>query len=79
MSKSFVVGYNAWLILPLFPPVQGEIIDVPTEEPTIQAGIDAANHGDTVLVDKGNPAREYNDSDDSRNGLGAFGGPNDKW
>jgi len=29
---------------------QAAIIDVPADQPTIQAGVDAASHGDTVRV-----------------------------
>ena len=34
--------------------VNATIINVPEDQPTIQACIDAATGGDTVLVDKGN-------------------------
>jgi hypothetical protein len=45
-----------WVMLGLLmflPPVQGRIIHIPGEQPTIQAGINAAVDGDTVLVADG--------------------------
>jgi hypothetical protein len=46
------------LVLPLFalvvvPSVLASTINVPKDQPTIQAGINAANNGDTVLVAPG--------------------------
>jgi len=46
------------LALPLFalvvvPSVLASTINVPKDQPTIQAGINAANNGDTVLVAPG--------------------------
>jgi len=46
------------LFLPLFG--ISSIIHVPTEQSTIQAGIDAASNGDTVLADTGNYAENIN-------------------
>jgi probable HAF family extracellular repeat protein len=53
--------------------VQGNIAQDPQFD-------DAANSdyglvGDSPCVDTGNPAADYNDSDGSRNDMGAFGGP----
>jgi len=44
-----VILYYIFLSLPLF----ARIIQVPTEQPTIQAGINTAVNGDTVLVQPG--------------------------
>ena len=39
------------LLIPVF--TFSQIINIPTDYPTIQEGIDAASNGDTVLVDTG--------------------------
>ncbi len=41
------------LPLLLFPPLGAEVIHVPADQPSIQAGMDAAGSGDTVLVADG--------------------------
>jgi len=41
------------VIIAMIGPIQSAIINVPVDEPTIQAGINAASDGDTVLVDSG--------------------------
>ena len=44
----------------LFPPAQAEIINVPDDIETIQAGIDEAEDGDTVLVSPGTYVENIN-------------------
>lgn len=44
---------TAVFVAVVFIPVSARIINVPGDYPTIQAGIDASNDGDTVLVDEG--------------------------
>jgi hypothetical protein len=47
----FVVFVSACLLFSL--PAMGKVIHVPADQPTIQAGINAAANGDTVLVSAG--------------------------
>jgi len=53
MKKSiiFIIALHASLFT--LHVTEAQIIHVPADQPTIQAGIDAANDGDTVLVDEG--------------------------
>ena len=52
LCRSFAgIACLAGLILP--PPASSATIRVPADEPSIQAGIDAANQGDLVLVAPG--------------------------
>ena len=48
MFIAFILGWF-WLCSPIF----AATIHVPEDQPTIQSGIDAAENGDTVLVDDG--------------------------
>ena len=50
MKKFLVITF---LLLFSYFPITAQIINVPGDQPTIQAGIDAAQNGDTVLVDDG--------------------------
>jgi len=49
------------LLLAMPPALRAAIIDVPDDEPTIQAGIDAAEAGDTVVVREGVYTGDGND------------------
>jgi predicted outer membrane repeat protein len=54
--KGFSILPVCFAVLTLCPgalPVGGAVIHVPADQPTIQQGIDAADHGDTVLVADG--------------------------
>lgn len=50
--RRFALILVVFFLLPL--QVHTAVINVPTDQPTIQAGIDVANNGDTVLVAPGN-------------------------
>jgi len=51
-SRNFALGFCIAISL-LAVPLLGKTINVPIDQPTIQAGINAANNGDTVLVAPG--------------------------
>lgn len=51
---------TAILVLALLPPLSATTITVPTNQPTIQAGVDAALDGDTVLILPGTYSGEGN-------------------
>jgi len=50
MKKS---GLFIWVILLLDAPAMAQIINIPADQPSIQAGIDVAGYEDTVLVAEG--------------------------
>ena len=47
--RSLFVAFLS-IILLLLSPAMGKVIHVPADQPTIQAGINAAANGNTVLV-----------------------------
>jgi len=53
MKISRILAIAIGLSLCLFGALSAAIINVPDDQPTIQAGIDAASYGDTVLVEPG--------------------------
>ena len=52
MKNSFIILF-VFYVVSIASYLNGEIINVPDDYSTIQAGINASSNGDTVLVDKG--------------------------
>ena len=63
MKKSILMVILTILVYgSYFPQVKATIINVPADQPTIQAGINAASDGDTVLVEQLTLSVDANDA-----------------